>query len=79
MYYDFCILQHAIKYELFYFEDIEYYTKNPMTYSGLLDVSIYINRNFAPLEERLKSIIAVEEEATAVFSVAKANLAGFSR
>ena len=75
MYYDLCILQHAIKYELFYFEEIEYYTKNPMTYSGLLDVSIYINRNFAPLDERLKSIIAVEKEATAVFSVAKANLA----
>jgi len=75
IYYDFCILQHAIKYELFYFEEFEYYTKNPMTYSGLLNVSIYINRNFAPLEERLKSIIAVEKEATAVFSAAKANLA----
>ena len=40
-----------------------------------MDLSIYIKRNFAPLEERLKSIIAIENEAPAFFSVAKSNLA----
>ena len=37
--------------------------------------SIYIKRNFAPLEERLKSIIAIENDAPSFFSVAKSNLA----
>ena len=75
MYYDFRILQQGIKNEIFNFEEIEPYTKNPMTYAGAMDISIYIKRNFAPLEERLKSIIAIENKAPSFFSVAKSNLA----
>lgn len=75
MYYDFRILQCGIKNEIFNFEEIEPYTKNPMTYAGAMDISIYIKRNFAPLEQRLKSIIAIENEAPSFFSVAKSNLA----
>lgn len=74
MYYDFKILQHGIKNEIFYFDEMESYTKNPMTYAGIMDVSIYINQNFAPLEERLKSIINIENSAPAFFSAAKSNL-----
>ena len=72
---DFHILQLGIKNEIFNFEEIEPYTKNPMTYAGAMDISIYIKRNFAPLEQRLKSIIAIENEAPSFFSVAKSNLA----
>ena len=75
MYYDFRILQQGIKNEIFNFEEIEPYSKNPMTYAGAMDISIYIKRNFAPLEERLKSIIAIENKAPSFFSVAKSNLA----
>lgn len=75
MYYDFRILQCGIKSEIFNFEEIESYKKNPMIYAGAMDVSIYIKRNFAPLEVRLKSIIAIENEAPSFFSVAKSNLA----
>jgi uncharacterized protein (DUF885 family) len=74
MYYDFRILQRGIKNEIFKFEEIEKYTKNPMTYANAMNVSIYIKRNFAPLEERLKSIIDIENTAPAFFSVAKSNL-----
>jgi uncharacterized protein (DUF885 family) len=74
MYYDFRILQCGIKNEIFYFDGMESYTKNPMTYAGILDVSIYIKRNFAPLEERLESIINIENAAPTFFSVAKSNL-----
>ena len=75
MYYDFRILHHAIKNEIFDFDEMESYSMNPMTYAGGMDVSIYLNRNFAPLEERLKSIINIENSAPVFFSVAKSNLA----
>jgi uncharacterized protein (DUF885 family) len=39
-----------------------------------VDVSIYIKRNFAPIEDRIKSIIAIEKNAPDVFAAAKANL-----
>ncbi len=74
MHYDFRILQSGIKNEIFNFEEIDPFTKNPMTYSGAIDVNIYIKRNFAPLEDRLKSIIAIEKEAPKFFSEAKSNL-----
>jgi len=73
-FYDFRILRSAIKNEIFNFEDMGEFDRNPMTYAGAVDVSIYIKRNFAPLEERLKSIIAIEKNAANVFIAAKANL-----
>src|SRR5437867_1589709 len=72
--YDLRILQTAIRSERFKFEEMESYTRNPMTYADVLDVSIYIKRNFAPLEERVKSIIAIEKQAPKVMAVARANL-----
>ena len=72
--YDFRILQAAIKSEIFQFEDVEGHLKNPMTYASVLDVNIYIKRNFAPLEARLRSIIAIEKQAPKVIAAAKANL-----
>ncbi|MCO5945983.1 DUF885 domain-containing protein [Mucilaginibacter flavidus] len=73
-FFDFRILRSAIKDEIFNFEDMGQFDRNPMTYAGAVDVSIYIKRNFAPLEERLKSIIAIEKNAANVFIAAKANL-----
>ena len=72
--YDFRILQAAIKNEIFQFEDVEGHVKNPMTYAGVLEVNIYIKRNFAPIEARARSIIAIEEQAPKVIAAAKANL-----
>ena len=73
-FFDFRMLRSAIKNEIFNFEDMGEFDRNPMTYAGAVDVSIYIKRNFAPLEERLKSIIAIEKNAANVFVAAKANL-----
>ena len=70
-FYDFRILQSAIKDEIFNFEDMGSFNKNPMTYAGAIDVSIYIKRDFAPLEDRIKSIIAIEKNAPQVFAAAK--------
>jgi uncharacterized protein (DUF885 family) len=74
MFYDFRILRSAIKSEIFNFEDMGTYNKNPMTYAGAVDISIYIKRDFAPLEERVKAIIAIEKNAPKVFAAAKVNL-----
>ena len=73
-YYDWKMLHSNIKRELFNFENFEVYTKNPMTYAGAMDVSIYIKRNFAPLEQQIKSIIAIENQAPKLYEDAKANL-----
>src|SRR5689334_8838073 len=74
--YDFRILEAAIKNEIFQFEDVGAYTRNPMTYAGVLDVNIYIKRNFAPLEDRVKSIIAIERRTPQIIAAAQANLEG---
>ena len=74
MFYDYRILRMAIKAELFNFEDLKVYSHNPMTYAGLLDVNLYIKRNYAPLEQRLRSIISVEKKTPAIVAAAAANL-----
>ena len=74
MFYDYRILQAAIKNEIFNFEDLKIYTHNPMTYAGLLDVNLYIKRNYAPMEQRLHSIIQVEKQTPLIVAAAKANL-----
>jgi uncharacterized protein (DUF885 family) len=74
MFYDFRILHSAIKQEIFSFEDMAEFTKNPMTYAGAFDVSVYVKRDFAPLTDRLKSIIAIEKQAPQFYADAKANL-----
>ncbi len=75
MYYDLRILRFAIRSEIFSFEDLKSYTRNPMVYAGLIDVNAYIKRDFAPIEDRIKSIIAIENQAPQQFEYARANLA----
>ncbi|MBK9327779.1 MAG: DUF885 domain-containing protein [Sphingobacteriales bacterium] len=58
----------------FYFEDLETYSRNPMTYANAADVNIYIKRNFAPLEQRIQSIINIENKTPEIIAAAKANL-----
>lgn len=73
-YYDWKIIKSNVKNELFSFEDLKVYSKNPMIYAGTIDVNIYIQRNFAPIEKQIQSIIAIEKMAPQFFKDAKANL-----
>jgi len=75
-FFDFRILKMGIRNEIFNFEDLKVYTKNPMTYAGAVDVNLYIKRDYAPLEERLQHVIDVEKEIPHVFAAANENLAG---
>jgi uncharacterized protein (DUF885 family) len=74
-YYDYNILVCTINQSVFNFEEIDDFHKNPMVYADGLDVNMYIKRNFAPIEDRLKSIIAIEKKAPDWFAAAHANLA----
>ena len=74
MFRDYRILRMGIHNELFNIVDLGEYTKNPMNYAGAIDVNIYVKRNFGPIENRVKSIIAIENEAHNIFAAARANL-----
>ena len=74
VYYDYRILQLAIKGEIFNTVDVPSYTENPMTYVSTFDLNLYVKRNFAPIEERVRDIIAVEKQAPEYFQNAKMNL-----
>ncbi len=69
------ILQAAIAKELFQLVDMGIFEKNPMTYAGALDVNIYIKREFKPLEDRVRDIVTIEDQAANIMTAAKTNLA----
>jgi len=73
--YDYRILRGAIQREIFGFEQMQIHSLNPMTYAGVLDVNIYIKRNFAPLKDRVRSITAILNQAPNVMAAARSNLA----
>ncbi len=74
-FYDYRILRGAIQREIFGFDQMQIYSQNPMTYAGVLDVNIYIKRDFAPLEDRLRSVTLILNQAPKIFATARANLA----
>src|SRR4051812_17263434 len=57
------LLKTGIADELFPLVETESWRKNPMDYATAISVDIYIKRNFAPLERRVRSIIAIEKRA----------------
>ena len=65
-----------IRADLLELEDIRQWQKNPDVYSSGLTSSIYVimSRSFAPPEQRLRSVIARERQANAVFAAAKQNI-----
>ena len=75
MYYDYRILRAGVRNSIFNFEDMGIYSKNPTTYAGAIDLSVYVKRNFAPLEERLRSIIKIENLTPSLYQAARQNLA----
>ena len=52
------MMELFLRRELFLFNDLKPLENNPMRHTGYLNVSGYIRRNYAPLEDRLKSATA---------------------
>jgi uncharacterized protein (DUF885 family) len=72
---DLRILQAAIRRDLFDMQDMGAFEINPMTYAQALDLNTFIKRNYAPLEDRARSIIQIESQAPNIMIAAKTNLA----
>src|SRR6059036_2644267 len=68
---DLRILQAAVKKELFQMQDLSVFERNPMVYARAADLNIYVQRNFAPLEDRVRSIIAIESEVPNILIAAR--------
>jgi uncharacterized protein (DUF885 family) len=71
---DFRILQAAVKRELFEMQDMSVFERNPMVYARAADVNVYIKRNFAPLEDRVRSLVAIESQIPNILIAARTNL-----
>ena len=71
---DLRILQAAVKRELFEMQDMSMFERNPMVYARAADVNVYIKRNFAPLEDRVRSLVAVESQIPNILIAARTNL-----
>jgi uncharacterized protein (DUF885 family) len=72
---DLRLLQAAIKKELFLIQDLGMYDHQPLTYARALDVGVYAKRKYAPIEDRVRSIVVVENQAPNLMIAAKTNLA----
>ena len=57
------ILELFLRRELFIFNDLKPLENNPMRHTGYLNVSGYIRRDYAPLEDRLRSAASAMEQA----------------
>src|SRR5256886_6454131 len=71
---DLRILQAAVKRELFEMQDMSVFERNPMVYARAAEVNVYIKRNFAPLEDRVRSLVAVESQIPNILIAARTNL-----
>ena len=71
---DLRILQAAVKRELFEMQDMSVFERNPMVYARVADVNVYVKRNFAPLEDRVRSLVAIESQIPNILIAARTNL-----
>jgi uncharacterized protein (DUF885 family) len=71
---DLRILQAAVKKDLFGMQDMSIFERNPMVYARAADVNVYIKRNFAPLDDRVRSLVAIESQIPNILIAARTNL-----
>jgi uncharacterized protein (DUF885 family) len=71
---DLRILQAAVKKEIFQRQDMSIFERDPTVYARAADLNIYIKRNFAPIEDRVRNIITIESQVPNIIIAAKTNL-----
>src|SRR5437016_8664203 len=71
---DLRILQAAVKKDLFQMQEMSVFERNPMVYARAADVNVYIKRNFAPLDDRVRSLVAIESQIPNILIAARTNL-----
>jgi uncharacterized protein (DUF885 family) len=75
-YHDHRLLEYALRAELLVLEEERAWQKNPMIYNSEVasGMASLVDRDFAPLPERLRALIARMDAIPAVFAAARANL-----
>ena len=68
------VLLCELRESLFDFEGSQAYRRNPITYTRAVQIDNYLIRDFAPLADRVRSIIAVERQIPQLFAAARENL-----
>ena len=69
------LLERTFAQELFGLEDLRDHENNPMFYANLIEVSGYIKRNYAPLEQRMETLVRHLTGVPAALDQGRANLA----
>lgn len=75
-YYDYQVLDHAIRAALLELEEVRDWRRSPMLYNGLIasGTASLASREFAPVGERMRSMIARWAQVPAITAAARANL-----
>ncbi len=70
------VLTTRMNREIYWIETWRFWENNPLFYKDIITEGLFnlVSRNFAPLEERLRSVIARENEVPAVLQAARDNL-----
>lgn len=71
---DLALVRRQIETELMQLDGFRADRRNPMTYVGALDVSIYLKRDWKPLDDRVQNLTAILRRAPELFAVARAQL-----
>jgi len=79
--FDVRVLENAIRADLLELEEVREWRRNPMVYNGVIvyGLSSLSSREFAPVEERMRSLMARMAAIPTVLASAKANLADVPR
>jgi hypothetical protein len=70
------VLTTRMNREIYWVETWRFWENNPLFYKDIITEGLFnlVSRNFAPLEERLKSVIARERDVPAVLQAARENI-----
>jgi uncharacterized protein (DUF885 family) len=74
--FDAVLLENSIRAHLLDLENIRMWEKDPDFYNGVISQALFllVQRDFAPLDERLRSLIARERQVPEILRSARANL-----
>lgn len=69
------LLKTQLEFERFELTQIRDYTRNPIHYADAIDLSVYLKRTYAPIDERARSLGAQAAQIPVVLEQAERNLA----
>ncbi len=71
---DLALIRRQVETELMQLDGFRADRRNPMFYVGALDVSIYLKRDWKPLDDRVRDLTSILRRAPELFAAARARL-----